>query len=467
MAVSLCVCERDKEWIRWQRELLAKWISQEVSPLLLAFANPVTSTVMACLNDLPEELLEIILDYLLRAQHATPIGGCGTSSAAPLRLFSRRFCRLADPRMRCVVTEQYRFRLGPSELSRWAWKVARQPDCARFITEIHVRTWPPQDYGNSGEPPSRDVLAAAVRHPVEEELFQMMARKSDAANLAFLLASCPRLTVFTGCSTFEEFGPFVQKAMSLSSLSEIALGCEWGPYTVHEILPLFSITQLRKLTILRLGDGEEISVLRRSAHRNRIDLILEDCFLSGKGLARVLSACTARSLRARWLSWQKESFQFRHGARRCLSRIRALEPILEEIGDAIREHGHLLEHLHLDTTDLQPEGCLGSFKELPIKTLRVPLPLQTLPPTVEEICLLGCTEDRTLDCHVAKHVRVIRFPWKATEEESGSQVAYPIKGDTIGGDLAAWDWDWEADESFPVEKAGSLAVAIKDSVSGV
>lgn len=196
----------------------------------------------------------------------------------------------------------------------------------------------------------------------------------------------------------------VQRPVILGSLKEISFGS--SKFTsISELLVMLSLPKLEVLRVSYVSDDPRWPGLvippedETYRNNNPVKLIFETCLLSGLGIGRVLRACSRpHSLTVKWRAGNLN---------KGLSN--------RDIGEAVRQFGTKLIHLHLDTTavyehrDEKKPPPFGNFADLTnVRVFAVPQYTFTsdcaevasiLPPSVEKLYVLGVDDNQMRDGH--------------------------------------------------------------------
>ena len=470
---------------------------------------------MSVLRRLPNEILMLIPSHLDEKEDKQTI--------LTLRAVSKHYNRLATPLVWCTVVDSIGHRhtnppeVGP--LQRVAWDIVQHPELARWVKAIDFEGWDNQGRDRVTplpqgiQPPSLAAYSAALAPAdltsnVHQAILRQVCEETPIGHLSLLLALCTKLKVLVLPSQCGAFSRLITRILlrdsrdrltitlppdpssvaknSLQFLQEINNG---DPFhcdsAVRRVLPLLCLPSLRDLHIYSLCDarlGTNYGLLdtpRSYLNHNSISFVFDSCMLSDRGLGRILGACeNPFSLTIRWRSG-----------------FRNYQLSSELIGQALREFGHRLEYLHLDTTDvytnrteshLRSPPPFGSFASMTnLKTLAVPryaFPTENcsvadivsiLPPTLQKLYILGVGNEKSEEeraasdafvdtcCHARHHMPSLReistVQWYhfTTDERGG-----PVQHATIDYKAKAAEGLWPLKRNNRTYSCGSVAPAI-------
>ncbi|KAI9667666.1 MAG: hypothetical protein M1821_000483 [Bathelium mastoideum] len=330
-----------------------------------------------------------------------------------LRLTSRRVYRLADLFVYRTMVDDFSQKpltaegaKSPGPLRRLAWDVARKPQLARLVKEIRL---PCNSIGQEMLGPCPvddngvkmldryDEILRKVELPTafRNELLEALKIEAALSHLCFLMVVCTSLEILEVRQNPNGTAALIWKTVScavdlmrhrqasilqdvpeqaeppLGSLKKVSIGSpNCGFMSLASLIPFLNLPKIQTVEVQDLGDAAmgqhtippPIATKNSSSIQQPISFLLQDCKITGAGLAWLLSCCkSACSLTGRW----HKNINNKHLSNK-------------ELGDAIRQEGSSLEFIHLDTTDLD-EHCyertptsLGDFSSLPmLKTLVV------------------------------------------------------------------------------------------------
>ncbi|OTB08079.1 hypothetical protein M426DRAFT_19230 [Hypoxylon sp. CI-4A] len=331
---------------------------------------------------------------------------------------SATFPRHRDPG---AVVQHYQYGGATEVLIYVCWKVAQRPDlAARFVKEIGEEdSWTGTGTVDVGLPTNPHLVydpqglyltywdalarhAPEVSYGLRDRLVRDMLLGGNDALVAFLLLLCRELRTFLLSPKIPEYGSLTREVIRLSAgirgrhvlgrLETLQLNDSRDGFAVVDVLDMLSLPSLRSLRVGVIGGfaGSNNNNLSPSSmspspfpypspqtpsspqddpfdppftitiptpappanmprrNFNPIDLVLEgSSTLEPNGLALILASCARpRSL------FLELSMTARDAPPPCLA-------------GAIREHGHGLEFLCLDTLGFQAELLLGNPQVLP------------------------------------------------------------------------------------------------------
>jgi hypothetical protein len=387
---------------------------------------------MTSLLDFPNELILQIFSNFDRKDDQKTIQA--------LRHTNNRLRNLTKTMVYLTVADQISYpprdeegakNIGP--LQRRTRELVRHPELSYFVKSIQLSAWDRtgKDQLLTRYSPRLELYSKALQRVdmpdmLRQNLLTGLQDETPQGNLALLLTFYGDLEVLNIKSGFPGFGQLVgevfrqaaalhyhwmrenklrggiPRPVILRSLKEISFG-SLNATSISDVLLLLSLPSLQTLRVSDLYDNHhhqnhdmppEDEICRNN---NPLKLIFDTCVLSGAGIGRVLRACSRpQSLTVRWRpgAWNDS-----------LSN--------PDIGEAVRQFGNKLEHLHLDTTPVyehryrQKPPAFGSFTELTnVRTLAVPQyaftgkyvdAVSALPSSLNRLYVLGIDDSQMQD----------------------------------------------------------------------
>ncbi|KAI0848283.1 hypothetical protein F5Y00DRAFT_262669 [Daldinia vernicosa] len=349
------------------------------------------------MDSLPEEILVAVMDKLDRK--------ADMSTILSLRGVSRKWRRVATPYVHIAVQNYQPRDGGHADDAPWnwnwnfhpstdllcylCWKLSQKPHLARFVKEVASRPW--KDARWKSEVAKADLgaryrgalagvvgaAAAAVPDDVKDSIVAEMLCDAGDALLAFVLILCTDIEVLMIPALDRGCGPRTRQvlrcahaaqlqspplppprgdgreAIMLGAVRHVQLGDYVNGLCLADALDILALPKLQHLELGNLGDttvdGSQPlppPLRPRAPHhlqnRGPVDITLESCRLSGKGLTTLLAACG----RPRSLFVKMRTGNVQPSRAPCFA-------------EALEKYGQGLEFLYLDTTAFE-DGLAGA-----------------------------------------------------------------------------------------------------------
>ncbi|KAI1470757.1 uncharacterized protein F4812DRAFT_418885 [Daldinia caldariorum] len=320
------------------------------------------------MDSLPEEILIGVMDKLDPKSDMSTI--------LSLRGVSRKWCRVASPYVHIAVqnyqpraaTTFWNFHRSTDLLCYLCWKLAQKPHLSHFVKEVASRPWKDTRWKSAVTRADlcaryREALAGAgpgVPDDVKDAIVAEMLYDIGDALLAFVLILCTDIEILMIPALDRGCGPRTRQVLRcaheqlenplrdgpeamLSALRHVQLGDYVNGLGLADALDLLALPKLQHLELGNLGDttvdGSQpfppFPEHPKSYLRNRgpVDITLESCRLSSRGLTTLLAACG----NTRSLFVKMRAGNARPSRAPCFA-----EPL--------ERYGQSLEFLYLDTT---------------------------------------------------------------------------------------------------------------------
>ncbi|KAI1806133.1 hypothetical protein F4811DRAFT_511920 [Daldinia bambusicola] len=357
-----------------------------MSSTSLSKPDSISSAEFSNMDSLPEEILIEVMDKLDRK--------ADMSTILNLRGVSRKWCRVATPYVHIAVQNyQSRAANAPWNFHRSAdllcylcWKLAQKPHLSRFVKEVASRPWKDTRWKSAVAKVDlraryREALAGAgpgVPDDVKDAIVTEMLYDIGDALLAFVLILCTGIEALMIPALDRGCGPRTRQVLrcarerfdnSLRDSPEAMLGSirhvQFGDYVnglgLADALDILALPKLQHLELGNLGDttidGSQpippVPKHPKSYLRNRgpVDITLESCRLSSRGLTTLLAACG----NTRSLFIKMRTGNVRPSRAPCFA-------------EALERYGQSLEFLYLDTTAFEEGLATMGFNNNPNNT---------------------------------------------------------------------------------------------------
>ncbi|KAI2781991.1 hypothetical protein F4815DRAFT_464942 [Daldinia loculata] len=348
--------------------------------LSLSFSKlgSIPNSELSNMDSLPEEILIGVVDKLDRK--------ADLSTILSLRGVSRKWRRVATPYVHIAV-QNYRpqtadapwnFHRSTDLLCYLCWKLSQKPHLARFVKEVASRPWKDARWKSLAAKADlsaryREALAgvgSAVPDDVKDGIVAEMLYDVGDALLAFVLILCTDIEVLMIPALDRGCGPRTRQVLRcahaqlqdpprdgreamLSAVRYVQLGDYVNGLCLADALDVLALPRLQHLELGNLGDttvdGSQplpppFPELPKTHLQSRgpVDITLESCRLSGKGLVTLLAACG----RPRSLFIKMRTGNVRPSQAPCFA-------------EALELYGQDLEFLYLDTTAFE-DGLAGA-----------------------------------------------------------------------------------------------------------
>ncbi|KAI1481511.1 hypothetical protein F4774DRAFT_374246 [Daldinia eschscholtzii] len=340
-------------------------------------ADSIPITELSNMDSLPEEILAGVMDKLDRK--------ADVSTILSLRGVSRKWCRVATPYVHIAVqnyqprtaNDHWNFHRSTDLLCYLCWKLAQKPHLSRFVKEVASRPWKDTRWKSAVAKADlrvryREALAGAgngVPEDVKDAIVAEMLCDAGDALLAFVLILCtdiealmipaldrgcgPRTRQVLRCARAQLENPLRDgPGAMLGAVRYVQLGDYVNGLCLADALDVLALPRLQHLELGNLGDttvdgNQPLPPFPENPKpylRNRgpIDITLESCRLSSKGLTTLLAACG----RPRSLFIKMRTGNVLPSRAPCFA-------------EALELYGQSLEFLYLDTTAFE-NGLAGA-----------------------------------------------------------------------------------------------------------
>ncbi|KAI0111889.1 hypothetical protein F4814DRAFT_423929 [Daldinia grandis] len=323
------------------------------------------------MDSLPEEILIAVVDKLDRK--------ADLSTILSLRSVSQKWRRVATPHVHIAVQNYqarspgnpWSFHRSADLLCYLCWKLAQKPHLACFVKEVASRPWKDvrwksaaarEDLGARYRGALAGGVGAAVPGEVKDGIVADMLHDVGDALLAFVLILCTDIEVLMIPALDRGCGPWTRQVLRcaraqlqdplregceamLGAVRHVQLGDYVDGLCLADALDVLALPKLQHLELGNLGDTTTVDDNQPLPpfpkypnppylpNRGPVDITLESCRLSAKGLTTLLAACG----RPRSLFIKMRTGNVQPSRAPCFA-------------EALELYGQNLEFLYLDTT---------------------------------------------------------------------------------------------------------------------